>query len=106
MLGPLLFFLYTRQSAELIQKFCINYYFFADESELYSCLPKERETALRAKGNVDSCCHEIKRWMMENKLKLNELKTEVLLCGPPSRGESVPLRAFWLAKHLFHSPVL
>ena len=28
--------------------------------------------------------------MMKNKLKLNERKTEVLLCGPPSRRESVP----------------
>ena len=27
---------------------------------------------------------------MKNKLKLNEQKTEVLHCGPPSRRESVP----------------
>ena len=28
---------------------------------------------------------------MKNKLKLNEQKTGVLLCGPPSRRESVPV---------------
>ena len=33
----------------------------------------------------------LKRWMMKNKPKLNEQKTEVLLCGPPSRRESVPV---------------
>ena len=49
-LGPLLFCLYTRQSAELIQQFCIDYHFFADDSELYSCLPTEGESALRAVG--------------------------------------------------------
>ena len=38
-LGPLLFSVYTKQLAELIQKFCIDYHFFADDSELYSCLP-------------------------------------------------------------------
>ena len=58
-LGPLLFCLYTRQSAELIQQFCIDYHFFADDSELYSCLPTEGESTLRAIGNVESCCHEI-----------------------------------------------
>ena len=57
--------------------------FFADDSELYSCLPTEHESALRAIGNVEPCCHDIKRWMMKNKLKviINELKTEVLLSG-------------------------
>ena len=35
-LGPLLFSLYTRQLADLIDKFCIDYHFFADDSELYS----------------------------------------------------------------------
>ena len=90
-LGPLLFTLYTRQLAELIQKFCIDNHFFADDSDLYSCLPTERESALTAIGNVESCCHEIKRWMMKNKLKLNKQKTDVLLCGSPSRRESVPV---------------
>ena len=33
-LGPLLFSLYTRQLADLIDKFCIDYHFFADDSEL------------------------------------------------------------------------
>ena len=53
-LGPLLFSLYTRQSAELIQKFCTDYHFFADDSELYLCLPTEHESALRAIGTVKS----------------------------------------------------
>ena len=88
-LGPLLFSLYTRQVAELIQKFCIDYHFFADDSELHSCLPTESESALKAIKNVESCYHEIKNLMLKNKLKLNEQKTEVFLCGRPTRRESV-----------------
>jgi len=53
-LGPLLFSLYTRQLADLIDKFCIDYHFFADDSELYSCLPTEPESALSALRNVES----------------------------------------------------
>ena len=45
MLGPLLFSLYTRQLADIIDKFCIDYHFFADDSEVYSCLPTEPECA-------------------------------------------------------------
>ena len=67
-LGPLLFSLYTRQLADLIDK-----------------------SALSALRNVESCCRQIKIWMTKNKLKLNEQKTEVLLCGPSSRRETVPV---------------
>ena len=90
-LGPLLFSLYTRQLADLIDKFCIDSHFFADDSELYSCLPTEPESALSALRNVESCCRQIKIWMTKNKLKLDEQKTEVLLCGPSSRRETVPV---------------
>ena len=90
-LGSLRFSLYTRQLVELIQKFCIDSYFFANDSELYSCVPMERESAQSTIWNVESCCHEIKRWMSKNKLNLNEQKTEVLLYGPPSRRESEPV---------------
>ena len=89
--SPLLFSLYTRQLADLIDKFCIDYHFLADDSELYSCLPTEPESALNALRIVESCCRQIKIWMTKNKLKLNEQKTEVLLCGPSSRRETVPV---------------
>ena len=53
MIGPLLFSLYTRQLAELIDKFCIDNHFFADDSKLYSCLPTEPESALSVLRNVE-----------------------------------------------------
>ena len=30
---------------------------------------------------MEHCCRDIKTWMLENRLKLNGDKTEVLLCG-------------------------
>ena len=90
-LGPLHFSIYSRQLAELIQEHSIDYHLFADNSELYFCLLIERESALQAIRNMESCCNEIGRWMNANKLKFNEHKTEVLVCGPLSRREGVPV---------------
>ena len=74
MLGPLLFSLYTRQLADIIDKFCIDYHFFADDSELYSCLPTEPESALSALRNVKSCCWQIKIWMTEKQTETQRAK--------------------------------
>ena len=71
-LSPILFSLYPRQLAELIQKHSIDYHLFADDSELYSCLLVEWESALQVICSVESCCNEIGKWMSANKLKLNE----------------------------------
>ena len=51
----------------------------------------EPESALSALRNVESSCRQIKIWMTKNKLKLSEQKTEVFLCGPSVRRESVPV---------------
>ena len=34
--------------------------------------------------NLEHCCRDIKTRMLENRLKLYDDKTEVLLCGPSS----------------------
>ncbi|KAK7480072.1 hypothetical protein BaRGS_00028709 [Batillaria attramentaria] len=40
--------------------------------------PAVAQAALR---NLQACSVEIKRWMLTNKLKLNDNKSEALLCG-------------------------
>jgi hypothetical protein len=89
-LGPVLFSLYTLPLSELINSFSVDHHFFADDSELYSKIPVESDAALVAIQNVEECCLAIKSWMNTNKLKLNDQKTEALLCGPPQRRESCP----------------
>ena len=43
------------------------------------------EDSVKATGkNLEHCYRDIKTWMLENKLKLSDDKTEVLLCGPSS----------------------
>ena len=92
-LGPLLFSMYTCQLARVIQKFMVKYHFFADDSQLYSCLPNDAPAALQALQNVESCCLAVKKWMQENKLKQNDGKTEVLVCGTKQRREKLPFKS-------------
>jgi hypothetical protein len=89
-LGPLLFSLYTRQLAALLDSHNLGYHFFADDTELYSRIPTDPSLAHDAVSKVESCCDEIRAWMSKNRLKLNEDKTEALLCGPASRRDRIP----------------
>lgn len=52
-LGPLLFWLYIRQLAELTQKHSNDYHLFAADSELYSCPPTERDSTRQTIRNVE-----------------------------------------------------
>ena len=90
------------QLAELIQKHSADYHLFADDSELYSCLPVERESALLAFRNMESCCCETGRWMSANKLKLSQQKTEVVVSGPSCIRESVPFDTLAVGEARIH----
>ena len=106
MLGPLLFSLYTRQLADLIDKFCIDYHFFADDSELYSCLPTEPESALSVLRNVESCCRQIKIWTTKKKTETQWAKKLKYSSVDHHLEEKLSvLTAFQLAKCPFHSPM-
>ena len=53
---------------------------FADDSQLYNSVPREHLHSLI--GNMQSCVADVKVWMTQNKLQLNNEKTEALLTDP------------------------
>ena len=53
---------------------------FADDSQLYDSVPREQLESLLI--NMQSCVDDVKLWMTQNKLQLNEGKTEALLSNP------------------------
>ncbi|CAB4016802.1 RNA-directed DNA polymerase from transposon X-element, partial [Paramuricea clavata] len=76
-LGPLLFVLYVSELLELIERHLPDAHAYADDTQLYISFRADsridQETAVRT---VDMCIDDIKRWMLANRLKLNEGKTE------------------------------
>ena len=83
-LGPVLFIMYTKPLINLIQTHSVSSQSFADDTQLYdSTPPTETHAAIQT---FQTCISDIKSWMVENKLKLNDDKTEALLIAKRSAG--------------------
>jgi hypothetical protein len=73
-LGPVLFTLYTAPLETIIRSYGLDFMLYADDTQLYL-------TCSKAKDNVsiiEDCVNNISNWMKENKLAMNNEKTEVI----------------------------
>ena len=75
-LGPVLFTLYTMPLSDVLVDSGCLYHSFADDTQLHrSALPPELSTL---SYEVTTCIHKVAGWMEQNKLKMNESKTDLL----------------------------
>ena len=81
-LGPFLYTLYTTPLGSIIRNHNLSHHMYADDTQLYlSCPPSELNHEIT---KMEECINDVKEWMLENKLKLNDDKTEALLCDAKS----------------------
>ena len=65
---------------------------YADDSNLFVSFDVTKFTeADDAKRRMEACTADVKSWMIDNRLKLNSSKTEVILFQPPAMKRSNPL---------------
>ena len=76
-LGPILFVLYTTPLSDIIANHSVNHQLFADDTQLQKSAPLSEVTNFTKELNA--CTEDIKTWMTENQLKLNDDETEALL---------------------------
>ena len=76
-LRPILFVLYTMPLSNIVVNHSVNHQLFADDTQLQKSAPLSEVTNLTKELNV--CTDDIKIWMTENQLRLNNDKTEALL---------------------------
>ena len=97
--GALLFLIYILPLAQLIKSYGLDTHGYADDSQLYVTFRKTNDTAAvqhqvknleqSQRANVRTlyvqyslrCLCNIDTWMAQNKLKLNNGKTEIILFG-------------------------
>ena len=86
-LGPILFVLYIQPLSNLIKQHSLSVHLFADDIqiEIY-ILPQHVHRAISC---MEICISDVKYWMIENKLQLNDEKTQCLLMRPNKRTQAL-----------------
>ena len=87
-LGPVLFIMYTKPLSQLIISHSVESQSFADDTQLYQSVSPS--TIVSSLSNLELCIRDIKSWMVQNKLKLNDDKTEALFIHSSSKQLSYP----------------
>ena len=91
-LGPQWFTIYTSPVRDIILKYNLNYHVYADDTQLYITFKSSQEPADSCITTLEKCIQEIRSWMRQNFLKLNDEKTEFLLFGSRQQLSKVSLR--------------
>ena len=81
-LGPVLYTMYTYPLSKIIERCNMNFHFYADDTQLYKSI-NNSEIDYEVK-QTEECISHVKKWMSQNKLKLNDSKTEFIIVGKPS----------------------
>lgn len=79
-LGPLLFLVYLLPLRRIIEHHQISRHGFADDTQVYTPL-NLKDTVVRNQQvkKLELCLKDVRHWMIQNKLKLNDSKTEVMV---------------------------
>jgi hypothetical protein len=80
-LGPQWFTVYTQPVRDIIKKHNLLYHVYADDTQLYFSFNALQSDADSCISTLQLCITEIRQWMKDNFLKLNDEKTEFLLFG-------------------------
>ena len=81
-IGPFGFKLYTKPLTSIAKSHNIQIHLYADDTQLYCSFdPSASQSAMQ---RMEACITEIRSWMNDNFLKLNDAKTEFIMFGTPN----------------------
>ena len=81
-LGPILFLIYASTLFNVIEQHLPNAHCYADDHQIYlSFKPVNQTSQEEALHVIQNCVKDVRKWMLVNKLKINDSKTEFLIIG-------------------------
>ena len=90
-LGLFLFTSYTAPLGEIARRHGVELHLYADNTQVYmSFSPLTDESTTRTFQRIEACIAEIRMWLKNNKLMLNDDKTDVLVISSVSMRSKLP----------------
>lgn len=80
-LGPIEFCIYTTPLGAILRQHGLSYQIYADDTSIYCTFDMSAPEATVEK--INACIGDIKAWMIANKLKINDDKTEFVVITSP-----------------------
>ena len=91
-LGPLLFSIYTSELFTIIKRHLPSVHCYADDTQMYLAFKPDDSTAQNnAMAAMEECLHEIRQWMIRDRLLINDDKTEFALIGTNAQLRKVSI---------------
>lgn len=91
-LGPVLFVIYASRIFDIVEKHFPGIHCYADDTQLYlSFSPNNSADQDIAVTTMEKCIADIRNWMLNDKLKLNDEKTEFIIIGTPQQLSKVTI---------------
>ena len=78
-LGPKIFCMYTKPVSDIIKRHGLFHHSFADHTQFYMTMDHSNNDWRDGLARIELCVSEIREWMNQNILKLNDNKTELIV---------------------------
>ena len=78
-LGPRFYCMYTKPVSDIIQRHGLSHHSYADDTQLYMTMDHSNNDWRDGLARIELCVSEIREWMNQNMLKLNDDKTELIV---------------------------
>ena len=71
--------MYTKPVSDIIQRHGLSHHSYADDTQLYMTMDHSNNNLRDGLARIQLCVSEIREWMNQNMLKLNDDKTELIV---------------------------
>ena len=98
-LDPILFTQYASFLFSIFSKHSVCAHAYADDHQLYMAFSPNLVSLNEAVSCMESCLQNVKSWMISNKLKMNNSKTEFIIIGSYQQLAKINLTSIMVGEH-------